>query len=482
MTGTSSSRPFQVALAVIALGAFGLRVFPFFGADGAWSYRVDYDEGVYFSAAALMFDGLMPYRDFVFVHPPGLLVFLALTSAWTKSFLGVDGAFALSRWIAAALGTINVLLVARLVLRWPGTTAARWGALFAAAFYATYPEVVQVERGPFLEPLLNLVCLSLAAAVIHSGGHRRWIWIAGALAGLAVSIKVWAVLWVAGALWGLRSFATRRELLVFLGAAAITWGLIVLPFAALAPGPFVTETGLFHLWRPPDGLTDRLSRVEQIVALRHLASPLLAVLLLGLLLARRGPAWSLTARVVVPAYVLTLLAYFASRAYWSQYNAHLIASEAVLAGALIAFVGSKAAIPLRVLAAGAVVVSVVHCHRRAQGDEQHLVLARSPLKGTPDCVFTFEPGWSLAAGRLPPRVASTPMVVDNYAHQLLAAVEGGKRFTSSAEAFASKRTPPSVVQQCRYVVLGERGTRQMTGLGATHVATQVMGLEVWERR
>jgi hypothetical protein len=368
------------------------------------------------------------------------------------------------------------------VLRWPGTTAARWGALFAAAFYATYPEVVQVERGPFLEPLLNLVCLSLAAAVIHSGGHRRWIWVAGALAGLAVSIKVWAVLWVAGALWGLRSFSTRRELLVFLGAAAITWGLIVLPFAALAPGAFVTETGLFHLWRPPDGVTDRLQRVEQIVALRHLASPLLALLLLGLLIARRGPAWTLTARVVVPAYVLTLLAYFASRAYWSQYNAHLITSEAVLAGALIAFVGSRAAVPLRVLAGLAVAVSVFHCHRRAQGDEQHLLLARSPLKNTPDCVFTFEPGWSLAAGRLPPRIAGTPVVIDNYAHQLLAAVEGGKRFASSAEAFASNRTPLAVVQQCRYVVPGDRGTRQTSGLGATHAATQVMGLEVWERR
>lgn len=482
MTGTSSSRPFQGALAVIALGAFLLRVFPFFGPDGAWTYRVDYDEGVYFSSAALMFDGLFPYRDFVFVHPPGLLGFLALTSAWTRSFLGVDGAFALSRWIAAALGTINVLLVARLVLRWPGTTAARWGALFGAAFYATYPEVVQAERGPFLEPLLNLVCLSLAITVVHSGGHRRWIRAAGALAGLAVSIKLWAVLWVAGALWGLSSFATRRELLSFLGAAALTCGLIVIPFAALAPGNFVTQAGLFHLWRPPDGLVDRLPRVEQIVALRHLASPLLALALIGLLIARRGPAWGLTARVVVPAYVLTLLAYFASRAYWSQYNAHLIASEAVLAGAVIAFVGSKAAIPLRLLAGFAVVVSVFHCHRRAQGDDQHLLLARSPLKSTSDCVFAFEPGWSLAAGRLPPRIAGTPMIVDNYAHQLLAAVEGGKAFASSAEAFASKPTPPAVVGECRYVVLGARGNRQMSGLGATHAATQVMGLEVWELR
>lgn len=138
MTGTSSSRRTQVALAAIALGAFVLRVFPFFGTAGAWSYRVDYDEGVYFSAASMLLEGVLPYRDFVFVHPPGIVVFLALTSAWTHSFLGVDGAFALSRWIAAAIGAVNVLLVARLVPRSPGTVP--WGALFAAAFYATYPD------------------------------------------------------------------------------------------------------------------------------------------------------------------------------------------------------------------------------------------------------------------------------------------------------------------------------------------------------
>ena len=236
MTGTSSSRRDQVALAVIALGAFLLRVFPFFGADGAWSYRVDYDEGVYFSAASLLLDGALPYRDFVFVHPPGQLVFLSLTSAWTHSSLGVDGAFALSRWIAALLGTINVLLVARLVSRWP---SARWGALCAAAFYATYPELVQVERGPFLEPLLNLVCLSLAIALVNaseaSTRKTHWLCLAGALAGLAMSIKIWAIAWVIGALWALSGFATRRQLLFFMGAAAAACGLLVLPFALQAP-------------------------------------------------------------------------------------------------------------------------------------------------------------------------------------------------------------------------------------------------------
>lgn len=483
MTGTSSSRRFQLVLGVIAVGAFVLRVFPFFGPDGAWSYRVDYDEGVYFSSASLLLDGLLPYRDYVFVHPPGLLVFLSLTS-WTRSFLGIDGAFALSRWIAALLGTLNVLLVARLLLRWP---LSWWAALCGAAFYATYPELVQVERGPFLEPLLNLVCLSLACAVVNASTHPRWIWVAGALAGAAVSIKLWAVIWIAGALWGLSTFATRRQLIHFIGAVAVSWAVIVLPFALQAPAAFFTQTGLFHAWRPPDGITERLARVEQIIALRHLASPLLAVVMVIFLLARRGAGLTVAARVVVLAWLLTLAAFFSSPSFWAQYNAHLIASEAVLAGAFIGTLTPRWRGGAMALVALSLCISIFQCVQRSQGDDQHLRLARSPLRTTAECVFTFEPGWSLAAGRLPPRVGTAPLIVDSYAHQLLDAVQGGRSFASSRAAFASSQRPLPVLEQCQNVVLGERGHRQLSGsqlerLQSTHVRATLSGFEVWQRR
>ncbi len=486
MTGTSSSRRFQVALGAIAFGAFLLRVFPFFGPDGAWSYRVDYDEGVYFSSASLLLDGVLPYRDSVFVHPPGLLVFLSFTS-WTRSFLGIDGAFALSRWIAALLGTINVLLVARLLLRWP---LSWWAALAGAAFYATYPEIVQSERGPFLEPLLNLVCLSLATAVVTaatSTQRTRSIWLAGVLAGAAVSIKLWALLWVAGAFWGLSAFATRRQLLQFLAAAAVGWAIIVLPFALQAPAAFFMQTGLFHAWRPPDGITERLPRVEQIIALRHLASPLLALLMLVVLVIRRGAALTVAARVIALAFVLTLAAFFSSPSYWAQYNAHLIASEAVLAGALVGSLSPRARWGAAALITLSLGLSIAQCVKRAEGDDRHLLLARSPLRSTSDCVFTFEPGWSLAAGRLPPRVGPAPMIVDSYAHQLLEAVQGGQRFQNSKAAFAASQTPLPILEQCQNVVLGERGLRQLSEaqlnrLESTHVRTELSGFEVWQRR
>jgi hypothetical protein len=490
MTGTSSSRPHQLALGVIALGAFLLRVFPFFGAEGAWGYRVDYDEGVYFSSASLMLDGLLPYRDYLFVHPPGLLVFLSLTS-WTRSFLGVDGAFALSRWIAALLGTLNVVLVARLVLR---SSGARWSALVAAALYATYPEVVQVERGPFLEPLLNLVCLSLATVVAiaaQSAQRARWLWLAGALAGLAISIKLWALVWVVGALWAISIFATKKELLQFFTASALAAGLVVLPFALQAPENFFTQAVLFHAWRPPDGIIARLPRLEQLFALRHLASPVLALLMIGLMVVRA--ARTATSRMICGAWVLTFAAFLTSPSYWAQYNAHLIASEAVLAGLFLSW-ATPHLLRRSGLGIGAVVllltflgISAVHAVRRSAGDDRHLQLARSSLKDSRDCVFSFEPGWSLAAGRLPPRVPGTPLIVDSYAYQLLSAVSDGHRYADTATAFAASQTPLSSVEACRSVLLGDRGRRQLSPtllsrLRISHEPIDLEGLEVWQRR
>lgn len=486
MTGTSN----RAALGLIALAGFALRVFPFFGPDGAWSYRVDYDEGVYFSGAAFLLDGVLPYRDFVFVHPPGILLFLAATSGWTHSLIGVAGAFALSRWVSALMGVVNIVLVAQLVPS--GCQRWKWGPLFAAAVYATYPEIVQGERGPFLEPLLNLVSLSMVStlelAAQRVNERTRWLVVSGGLAGLAMSIKVWAILWILGALWAVTSFATRRGFLLLLGGAAVVAGMLVAPFAWQAPQSFVTEVGLFHLWRPPDGLTERLPRIEQIFAARHLASPILALTMLGLLLARRV-TWTGVTRVVGVAYALTVLAYFASAAWWSQYNAHLVATEAILAGSALSWMLARlkrgAQFSLLAVLAISLAVSVSHSIRRGlPSNAEHLTWAHSSLKHTNDCVFAFEPGWLLAAGRLPPRIQGVPLVIDTYAHQLLATLASGQRFSNTEEAFQTNTTPLPILDGCQFILWNERARKQMSPalmdrLSHTHTRIEINGQEVW---
>jgi hypothetical protein len=275
----------------------------------------------------------------------------------------------------------------------------------------------------------------------------------------------------------LSSFATKRELLHFVAAAAITVAMVVLPFALLAPQNFVAQVGLFHLERPPDGITERLPRLEQLFALRHLASPILATLMVIVVLIRRE--LTVISRVVIAAWVLTLAAFLTSPSYWAQYNAHLIASEAVVAGLFLAWVPRARMVTALVMVA--LVISLVQSIQRSAGNDQHLQLARSPLKTTSDCVFTFEPGWSLAANRLPPGV------VDSYAQQLLDSVSGGHRFHNATAAFAANQTPLPILDQCQNVVLGDRGRRQLSPeafarFTQTHVPVDVQGLEVWQRR
>ncbi|HZI02713.1 MAG TPA: hypothetical protein VEZ71_01760, partial [Archangium sp.] len=153
----AQNRRWWWVLAVMAVGAWVLRVLPFFNRHGAFGYPVDYDEGVYFTASALLFQGVLPYRDFIFVHPPGSLLLwspaAALASGWDAATC-----FVLARWLAAGVGALNVFLVGRLALRAWGPGAG----VVAALVYATYPELVGVERGPFLEPVLNLACLAMA--------------------------------------------------------------------------------------------------------------------------------------------------------------------------------------------------------------------------------------------------------------------------------------------------------------------------------
>jgi Dolichyl-phosphate-mannose-protein mannosyltransferase len=473
-TSRATHSRFTLALVAVAATAFTLRALPFFeGAEGALGYRVDYDEGVYFSAASYLLQGVLPWKDYVFVHPPGLLYFLGATSAWLAPSLGVAQAFVTARWLAVALGVANTLLVARLSLNWGSRTAA----VLAAAMYATYPEVVQVERGPFLEPLLNCVCLAMVEVSTRVRPDRmRALVLAGLLAGVAVSIKLWAVVWVLPMLLGL----SRRRGLFLAVVAATALGLI-LPLALTAPQAFWDQVVWFHTVRPPDGTVGRLDRLGQIFSVRHLVSPLLASLAVVLLVVQRK--WTSPAQVVVGAWALTLVAFFASAAWWNQYNAHLVASEAVVAALGFSLLSARWKQVLGLAAVVGLGASVSHCVRRARPvGSEHRALARSALRDSLQCVFTFEPGWAVVANRLPPR--ETGPLIDSYASQLLHALRGGQRFSSALETFGASPGLPAELNSCRYLVLGERGARQLA-LDAVPKGWRentVDGLVVWERQ
>ena len=308
------------AWAVVAIAAAGwlLRAFPLMQ-GGAFGYPVDYDEGVYFASSSLLLRGALPYRDFAFVHPPGLLYCL-WPAAWLGSVRDPSIGFAAARWLFALIGVASVLLVGRVAMRFAGSACA----IAAAVVYATHPLAVSIERGPFLEPVLNLCCLWLAWIWLAEDDRKRWQALAaGTVCGLAISVKLVGAVWLLACVLS-TSRQMRRELLAFFAACAISFAVVVGPVSLTAPAEVWRQTISFQLHRPADGT---VAILERLAAIFWLNSQLLksALVVGGLALAasrarnpeRRGE------RFFCVAFISIIAVFLSSSSYWSQYNAHL---------------------------------------------------------------------------------------------------------------------------------------------------------------
>jgi hypothetical protein len=493
------------ALAAVAAGAWVIRALPFlrFGALGS---PVDYDEGVYFSAAALLLRFVLPYRDFVFVHPPGSLLLGGIAAA-LSSWMDVDTGFAGARWMAAGVGALNVWLVGRLALRTWGPVAG----LMAALAYATYPEAVVVERGPYLEPLLNLACLALANVwLVRPGPEARgrpWLW-AGVLGGVALSVKVLGGLWLAAALLSRPSRSTWREPLGFVLAAGATVLLLVGPFLAASPSGFIGDVLLFQFQRPGDGSLGWFERLQEIFHARRGGSVGLALMGLGLATwrARRPDSATRPAeRFFAFTYAVTVAAFLSSPSYWNQYNAHLAPSESVLVGLAAGAIHHSLRARRRTWAGAVLALGVLAVTLGARETLEQLpgqwapgqwalgryIRERVPAEA-PLCAF--EPAWALLGGRLPATFQGSPqVVVDTYALMLRDAMASGAHFESTGEALgtpAAQRDIRRWLEQCRFVVLGGRGSWQLTEESHRWFESRFVrrfpeegqpGVDVWER-
>lgn len=457
---------------IVALGAWALRALAFFHRSGALGYPVDYGEGVSFSAASLLLRGDLPYRDFIFVHPPGSLLLWAPGAALT---LGLDAAtaYGITRYAVAAVGAACAFLAGRVAWR-------AWGPLagcVAALAYAAHPEAALAERGTFLEPLLNLLCLGFANLWLAPAPHSRARRIgAGVLLGLALSVKLPGGLWLVPALLSRPGRESWRHALLPVLVACATFAVVVGPLAALAPSEFLRDVITFQVARPPDGEPDRWLRLRDIFHERRWGEVLLALVGLGAACVRAlraAPEHRPAARFFACAFVLTVALRLASRTYWSQDNAHLAASEAVLAGlgasVLHAFSTRWGRATSRAVAglalAAAFLPGARHVLESARQQAPDVVaLAKHLRTDVPPkaCLYSFEPGWALAAGRLP--MGATP-IVDGYATMLQDAMSTGDRFEDTAEALSAPEAQQALrvmLDACRFVILGQRGTWQLT--------------------
>jgi Dolichyl-phosphate-mannose-protein mannosyltransferase len=495
--------PAVLTIAGIALAGMIVRLLALFPFGGAERFPVDYDEGVYSAAAQLLAHGEMPYRDFVFVHPPGVLY-----AQLPLGLLSPDGAFAAGRLLMVAVGGACIVLIGLLALR-------RWGLLagaLGAAVYACYPEVVQAEHGVFLEPLINLFALAALACWLKADDRRRSAsWdgraiAAGALAAAACTMKLSAATAVLALLLVPPAVEPLRKYKAFLVGLLVTGLLLWLPVFVAAPTQMLDQILVFQFVRPPDGAgtTERLGLIfadpSGVLQARHLAATVLA--LAGLVVVIGWRRRERLARIAAIWFVLTVAAFLLSASYFDQYNAGLAPSASLLAAAAVSYVapawrrGGTPRAVAAVLMVGVLLLTAVSLRRsiletRTRNDDLSAVAAditTSVPNG--ECVISFEPAWLLAADRLPP--TNNLFSADPYAAQLMLVLRqpGAADPASTVTAFAEQPLDGGVLDAlgaCRFLVMGPRAQWQLSAEQLAWVAEhyrrlpQTGPIDLWER-
>ncbi len=194
-----------------------------------------YDDGVYLGAALRIVHGVLPYRDFVLLHPPGVPLLMAPIAALGR-IIGTRDAMVGVRLVTVLVASLNAALAA-VAVRHRGAGAM----LIAGTALACFPLAVAADHSLLLEPYLVCFCLVGAIAMFSgsklASSHR--LVLAGIAFGFAGAVKIWAIvpILVAFAVFVPRWNDLRR---LVLGTVA---GFVVpcLPFFLLAPHGFIHD-------------------------------------------------------------------------------------------------------------------------------------------------------------------------------------------------------------------------------------------------
>jgi len=243
------------AVLIVALSALGLGLRLYLLLRPGYLLGVtEYDDGSYFGSAIRLVQGQLPYRDFVFVQPPGITL-LMVPAALLAKVTGTAWGLAIGRILTMLAGTASVTLTGLLVRH-----RGRLAVLVACGICAVHPDAVFAAHTVLVEPWLVLFCLIGALALFNGdglapAGSRRVVW-AGVAFGFAGVVEAWAIVPVlvllaltlrqpreAASAAGRgsrfpRAISNTRRALAFAAGVAAGFAIPTLPFLALAPGSF----------------------------------------------------------------------------------------------------------------------------------------------------------------------------------------------------------------------------------------------------
>ncbi len=383
---------------LVAAVAFAARLAPVLRGGGLFGLG-NYDDGVNFTAAVGLAHGLSPYRDFLFLHPPGSTIAL-FPFALLGRVIGDANGFAVARVAWMTLGTVNAVLVSRM-LRGSGVRAALVGGLV----YAVFPPAVYAEQSTLLEAPAT-VCLLAAVNLLtvrrpSQDLGPRTVLLAGVLVGVSAGVKIWGVVVVAAVVaWCAVAHGRRRSGALLVGALfGVT--VVCLPFFVVAKGAMWRMVVSDQLGR---GRTDvsMATRLKDILGLAPVdrsaaVTPLLAAAVLaGLVacvLAWRTRPGRLGVVVLAPVTALLL-----STPSWFLHYAGLAAAPvAVVIGAAAGFggrwreAGGRRTAAAVLLAAGLLAGYAVPVSQTSFGRRFPATELASAVRDSPGCITSDDP-------------------------------------------------------------------------------------------
>ncbi|MFT4109867.1 MAG: hypothetical protein QM633_09670, partial [Propionicimonas sp.] len=418
------ARPAALLAVLVGVVAFGARAYLLRYAQ--LTGEGTYDDAVHFSGSLALVHGRLPYRDFLFLHPPMVLLaltpFAGLAQVTSESF-----GFAAARVAWMLLGAFNAIAVTRL-LRPLGLLSALVGGLA----YALYFPAAYAESTTMLEGLANAFLLS--SLLLLAGRRTRGrVLGAGILLGLVPAVKIWGVVMVAVVLvwaWAIRGL--RHALAVALAAAG-SCALVVLPFFLAAPARMWTMVVAAQLGRPELVMATPEERIWVMLGLfgrppgAAVAFVLagLAAVVVGLALwrAREFAAAWLGVGLLVPMTWLLMV----TPSFYGHYPAAIAVPFAITLGAAVtlapapghrmAWLGSLALLPVVLAWATAADLHLAQSHTGADVRFAALAPAVAHAGG---CVTSEDPAPLIELGLVGRNIArGCPVWIDLTGHYLI---------------------------------------------------------------
>jgi hypothetical protein len=227
-------------IGVVALGAYVWQL-----TDPA--FVSFYDSGVYFAASLHFVTGVLPYRNFTFVNPPGIVLLMSPLALLSRLIGSHDG-FILARIATSLVTALNASLLAWLV-RHRGRLAmvvAGFGlGLLPVAFLVS--SAVKIDPYCILFVLLGVLIVLSYDHALGAPSNRNLI-VGGVLLGFAGDIKLWAVFPFVALLICVTP-RIRLRVLIVAGSAAIGFIVPSLPFFLLAPRSFISQVFTVQLFQ-----------------------------------------------------------------------------------------------------------------------------------------------------------------------------------------------------------------------------------------